>query len=274
MNLLLASISPTAFAAVLHVAAAASLGMIALWIVQAVRRNATIVDVAWAAALFGAALYLGAVGAGHPWRRAIVAGVGGVWAARLTWHLFSDRVRRRWDEEDGRYARMRAAMGRQAQVGFFVFFQVQALFVVCFAIPLAAAAWNPAPFGGLDILGLVVGACAIGGERLADRQLAAFRRDPANAGRTCDLGLWRYSRHPNYFCEFLHWFAYVLLAVGYGGWWFSLGGPVAMYLLIMYVTGVPHTEQQALSHRPDYAAYQRRTNRFFPWKPRNDHELD
>ena len=111
---------------------------------------------------------------------------------------------------------------------------------------------------------------AVGGEALADRQLSAHKADPANRGKTCRKGLWRYSRHPNYFFEFVHWFAYLALAVGAGPWPVALCalGPVVMFVFLYRFTGIPYTEQQALRSRgEDYAQYQRTTSAFFPLPP-------
>ena len=110
---------------------------------------------------------------------------------------------------------------------------------------------------------------AVGGEWLADRQLADFRADPANRGRTCREGLWGWSRHPNYFFEWLHWFAYLWLAVGSHLWWLALIGPVLMLLFLYRVSGIPWTEAQALRSRgEDYVRYQREVSAFLPLPPR------
>ena len=104
---------------------------------------------------------------------------------------------------------------------------------------------------------------------LADRQLSAFRMNPANRGQVCRQGMWRYSRHPNYFCEWLHWWAYVLLAVGAAGGWLNVLGPVLMLYFLHKVTGIPPTEAQALKNRGEaYREYQRTTSIFFPWPPK------
>ena len=110
---------------------------------------------------------------------------------------------------------------------------------------------------------------AVGGEWLADRQLAAFRAAPANRGQVCRDGLWAWSRHPNYFFEWLHWFAYVLLAANGGAWAWSLLGPVVMLAFLYRVSGIPWTEANALRSRPEaYARYQREVSPFIPWPPR------
>ncbi len=251
-------------------AGGATAAMLALWIVQRWLGNAGIVDVAWSAALGALALFFAATAdAGAPGRRALLAGLACSWAFRLALHLLTDRVLGK--PEDGRYVRMRQAAGANAEWWFLAFFLLQAGFVVLFAAPLLAAVRNPAPFPQWqDGLAILIWLAAVLGESIADAQLARFRGDPANRGTTCRAGLWRYSRHPNYFFEWLHWWTYVALAAGGGGWqWTALWcGPVAMYAFLRWFTGIPHTEAQALRTRADYAAYQRSTNMLFPWWPR------
>jgi steroid 5-alpha reductase family enzyme len=259
----------TASTILLAIGAGAAIMMTALWLVQWARRDATIVDVGWSFGLFGAALFLAATADGAVGRRALLAAMTGLWALRLGLHLYLDRIRGR-TAEDGRYARMRAAMGRWQQPGFFAFFQVQALFVVIFALPLLGPAFNPLALSSWDAAGAVVWIIAVTGEIMADRQLARFRRDPATKGRTCRVGLWCYSRHPNYFFEWLHWFAYPLMAIGAPHFWLAAAGPVIMGLFLFFVTGIPHTEKQALSTRADYAEYMRTTSIFIPWFPRKE----
>ncbi len=112
---------------------------------------------------------------------------------------------------------------------------------------------------------------SVGGEAIADRQLAKFRANPANKGKTCRDGLWRYSRHPNYFFEWLHWFAYVLLAIGSPIAWLAWAGPLVMYVFLRWISGIPYTEAQALRTRgEDYARYQRTTPMLIPWFPKED----
>ena len=131
---------------------------------------------------------------------------------------------------------------------------------------------NSVPFGGAwDWLGFIIWTTAVGGEVMADRQLARFRRDPDNRGKVCQTGLWHYSRHPNYFFEWIHWWSYVFFAIGSIYWWASLAGPVLMLLFLIFITGIPATEAQAVATRGDaYRRYQRTTSPFIPWFPRND----
>ena len=249
---------------ILWTAAGAGLCMSALWIVQYIRTDATIVDIGWSYCLLAAALFFAIAGSGLPFRRFLFVLCAGIWAARLGTYLLSSRLLRAHGE-DSRYLRMRTAMGRWAQPGFFLFFQLQTLFVVIFAIPFICPVTNPATLSVFDSLALLVWGIAFAGETIADWQLNRFRRDPANKGSTCQTGLWRYSRHPNYFFEWLHWFTYIFFAIGSPWWWLSLSGPVIMFLFLFFVTGIPHTEREALSHRDDYAEYKKHTSMFIPW---------
>jgi steroid 5-alpha reductase family enzyme len=164
---------------------------------------------------------------------------------------------------------LRESWGQRAQAFFFWFFQVQALWTAMFSIPFLVVAFNDAPAPSpWDIAGIAAALVAIAGESLADAQLARFRADGKNKGRTCRAGLWRYSRHPNYFFEWIHWWAYVLLAVGSSCWWAALSGPAIMLLFLYKVTGIPYTEKRALASRgEDYRRYQETTSAFIPWFP-------
>jgi steroid 5-alpha reductase family enzyme len=242
--------------------------MAVLWVVQRARRDAGVVDVGWAAGLGLLAVLYAVLAAGPVMRRLLVAAMAGAWALRLAWYILVNRVLGK--AEDGRYQTLRLKWGDRAQSRFFVFFQLQALVDVIFSLPYLVAMTNPrAGLGVWDLAGVLVWVAAVGGETLADRQLATFRADRANRGRTCRVGLWRLSRHPNYFFEWLHWWSYVLLAVGSPWWALTLVGPALMLYFLLRVTGIPATEAQALASRgDDYREYQRTTSAFIPWFPR------
>ncbi len=264
-------IGPSAYLGV--ALAGACLLMLLVWLLQRRTGDAGVVDVAWSAgialAAVGAALVLDA----PPLRRALVGAMGGIWGARLALHLWR---RNRGRGEDGRYRDLRAQHGPRTQAFFFWFFQFQAVAVALFALPLVLAMSRPDPGLTLwDALGAAIWLVAVGGEALADAQLERFRRDPANRGRTCRSGLWRYSRHPNYFFEWLHWFAYVPIGLAAPWGALTLAGPALMLFFLWKVTGIPVTEQRALASRgEDYRRYQRETSVFFPWPPRAAADTD
>lgn len=243
----------------------ASLVMVAVWALSMRVRNVGYVDVAWAGLMAVSALLVGALGQGAEVPRGLVALFGGVWGTRLCLHLL-DRVLH--ESEDGRYVALRERWNGSA-FRFFVFFQVQALVVVLFALPfIAAAGRHDNDICGWTVVAAAVWTIAMIGESLADRQLAAFRAIPSNKGVTCRTGLWAWSRHPNYFFEWLHWLTYVFLAVGSGMFLLSLVGPIVMFAFLYRVSGIPWTEQQALRSRgEDYQKYQREVSAFFPWPP-------
>ena len=244
----------------------AAIGMAAVWAFAMRVRNVGYVDVAWAGLMALAALFAGLAGEGDELPRMLVALFGGIWGARLCLHLLHRVLR---EPEDGRYQAMRAAIG-DSPFRWFLFFQAQALVVGLFAIPFAAAAGADADgIEPLMLAAIAVWLVAIGGETLADRQLDAFRRDPANRGRICRDGLWAWSRHPNYFFEWVHWFAYVLLAACGPYLLWSLVGQVVMFAFLWRVSGIPWTEAQALRSRGEaYRRYQREVSAFFPWPPK------
>jgi len=245
--------------------ALAALMMSLGWLWQRPRTNAGIVDVLWASGVGGGAVFLALLGDGAAWPRVILAVLGGLWGARLAVHLWT---RVRGEPEDGRYQNLRAHWNGD-QLKFFLFFQFQAFLIVLFALPFLAVARNPHGFGSWTLAAMAIWVVSVIGESIADAQLARFRTDPANHGRACRDGLWRYSRHPNYFFEWIHWFAYVCLALGSPIAWLAWSGPVVMYVFLRWISGIPYTETQALRSRgDDYRAYQRSTSMLFPWFPK------
>lgn len=235
------------------------------WLWQRKHSNAGIVDVLWAAGVGSSAVLLALFGEGAAWPRLALAILGGLWGTRLAVHLWS---RVQGEPEDGRYQNLRAHW-HGSQLKFFLFFQFQALLIVLFSLPFLAVAGNPRGFGPWMLIGVKIWLVSVIGESIADAQLARFRADPANRGHTCRDGLWRYSRHPNYFFEWVHWFAYVGLAIGSPITWLAWAGPLVMYVFLRWISGIPYTETQALRSRgEDYRAYQRSTPMLIPWFPK------
>lgn len=240
--------------------------MFLAWAVQTRTRNAGIVDAVWAFGVAFAGVFYAATGAGPGWMKVVLAAVAAGWFLRLGTHITRRMLKER--SEDGRYAAMRHWLGDRSGIGFFVFFQLQAGFIVLFSLPYLLLANAPGPDPMFTAAGVVIVLVAWLGESTADRQLHEFRSDPANRGLTCRSGLWRYSRHPNYFFEWLHWFAYPVMGIGtpYGHLlWLA---PLLMLIFLVLVTGIPFTEQQAIRTRgDDYRKYQRQTSAFIPWRP-------
>lgn len=242
--------------------------MSALWFVQFKRHNAGIVDIAWSFGTGLTAVFFALSSSGDQTRRILVAVIAGLWGLRLGSAL-AKRVFS--EEEDGRYKMLREKWGDRVQPLMFGFFQIQAAWAVLFALPMLAASQNPRPVSAIDFVAVAVWIIAIGGESIADAQLAKFRNDPANKGKVCRNGLWAFSRHPNYFFEWIHWFAYVILAVGGSFVWLAALGPVVMLLFLTRVTGIPTTEARAVQSRgAAYRDYQRTVSAFFPWPPKKD----
>jgi len=243
--------------------------MMLAWWFQWRKGNAGWVDVFWTFAT-GAAGVLGALwpmGGALPLRQAIVALLAAFWAVRLGLHL---RTRVLTRHEDARYAGFRRDWGERFQARLFGFLMIQAVSAWPLAIAILVAARNPAPdFRLIDFAALLVSAAAIVGEGIADRELGRFVANAANKGRVCDLGLWAWSRHPNYFFEFLGWCAWPLFAFGWPWGWLALAAPVWMYWLLVHVSGIPPLEKVMLESRGDaWRDYESRTSPFFPLPPR------
>jgi steroid 5-alpha reductase family enzyme len=242
--------------------------MAAAWAVQRAAHNAGWVDVFWT---FGTGLVgaIAALSAGLSARTALAAALALIWALRLGLYIL---LRTRGiPHEDARYARFRAEWGNAFEPRMFGLLMVQALAAWPLAMAVALAAWCPAPLGGVSLFaGVAIAFIAIAGEALADRQMHQFRRDPANKGKVCDIGLWGWSRHPNYFFEWLYWLAYPALALA-GFWPWGLAAfiaPALMFLLLTKISGVPMLEREMLASRGErYREYQRRVPAFFPRPP-------
>jgi steroid 5-alpha reductase family enzyme len=244
--------------------------MFSLWLVQKRTNDAGIVDVGWSALLGILAIWYSIAVNGYGPRRWLVGALAGIWSFRLAMYLLVDRVIS--GEEDGRYQAIRRNWSGNLQTFFFFFFQAQGLLDWGLAFTFLIAILNPAPeLAWTDYLAVAVWLTAVLGESIADRQLQRFRRQAENRRQVCRTGLWRYSRHPNYFFEWLHWWTYVLLAVGSPYVWLTLAAPALMLFLILKVTGIPPTEARALESRGDaYREYQRTTSALIPWFPKEN----
>jgi len=251
----------------LLIATVALAGLFAATFVFARRwNNYGIVDVVWAYAFGLLAIFYAASGSGWGPRRGLIAAMVCIWSVRLGTHLYH-RVRGHHPVEDARYQAMRVLWAANFGRKMGIFFQQQAFSVVILGLPFLLIARNPATeFHILEIVGVGLWLIALLGESLADSQLAAFKKNPANAGQVCDVGLWAHSRHPNYFFEWCVWLGFFAFACASPWGWTSVICPLGILYLLLYVTGVPMAEAQSLRSRGDaYRAYQQRVSAFIPW---------
>ena len=243
--------------------------MTVLWALHLRIKNAAVVDVGWASGIGILAVVYAVIGNGDPLHRVIAGILGGVWSARLALHIAHRVI---GEPEDGRYAELREKWATNLPVKFLFFFLGQGALDVVLAIPFLLVTINPqSGIRGLEVAGIVLWAISVVGESVADGQLRRFKADAGNRGQVCQVGLWRYSRHPNYFFEWLVWCAFALFALGSPFGWLALVCPAMMLYFLLRVTGIPATEEHALKSRgAAYAEYQRTTSAFVPW-PRRLH---
>jgi steroid 5-alpha reductase family enzyme len=252
-----------------------ALTMAVAWLIAIRTGRSGWVDAIWsfAVGIFGAYAALFATAeADNEWRQWLVAILALAWSLRLGLHIAMRSIGD--GRDDPRYSQLKQEWGAAFASRLFWFLQIQAAAAFLLVMAIMAAAHNPAPeLGFSDLTGIVIILVAVGGEALADRQLKAFRTDPANKGKVCDIGLWGLSRHPNYFFEWLGWIAYAAIAVGtqpvYPWGFAALAGPVLMYWLLVHVSGIPPLEAHMLRSRGDqFRRYQACVNAFWPGAPK------
>ena len=235
------------------------------WLVSLFKHAVSIVDSLWPLLILAGGLsYAAALPESGP-RTVCVLALASLWAVRLSAHI----TWRSWGEpEDHRYQRVRA----RNEPGFrwksvYIVFALQALLAWIVSWSLLAAAARPQPWSWLDSLGVALIVCGGLFEAAADAQLARFKANADNAGQVMDRGLWRTTRHPNYFGECCVWWGFYLLALSASAWW-AIASPVLVTVLLLKVSGVTLLEQDITERRPAYRDYVARTNAFFPWWPR------
>jgi steroid 5-alpha reductase family enzyme len=252
------------------VAVALSSIMASAWYVQQKSGNSGWVDVTWSFGVGGVAVIAAAwpLGPDWPhWRQTVVAVLAAFWCLRLGLHIAK---RNRTTRDDPRYRNLVIQWGSDAPRRMFWFLQSQAAVGTILALSIGLAAHNTNPHLRIqDLIGLATILAAIIGEAIADHQLRAFKEKPANRNAICDEGLWAWSRHPNYFFEWLLWLAYPIIAIdvyGYNSFgWVTLAAPACMYWILVHVSGIPPLEDHMLRTRGDaFRAYQQRTSAFFP----------
>lgn len=250
--------------------------MTAAWAVRMRTGNSGWIDACWSLSTAAAGVLL-ALGAAtphsQPARMLLAALLAGFWGLRLGGHI---ALRAAKGGDDPRYADLARQWGDRLPQRLYLFLMIQALCGFGLALAVFAGAHAPRPAPDLrDLIAATILAVAIVGEGIADAQLRRFAADPANRGKVCDRGLWRWSRHPNYFFEWLGWIAWPVMAIAPGGdwpWgWAALVAPLLIYVLLVHASGIPPLEAHMLRSRGDaFRAYQARTSAFFPWPPRSE----
>lgn len=236
------------------------------WIVSLFRGDVSIVDSLWSLIFLAISLTWFLAHEYATQRSAIVLALVTLWALRLSAYI----TWRNWGEcEDARYQAMRRKYSPNfAFKSLFIVFLLQGVLAWIIAMPLLAAITGSRPLNLFDAAAIMLVLFGILYESIADAQLASFKTKPGNRGRVMDTGLWRYSRHPNYFGECCLWWGFYLFAVAAGGWW-SILSPVLMTFLLLRVSGVSLLEKDIVERRPGYRDYIERTNAFIPGLPRN-----
>jgi steroid 5-alpha reductase family enzyme len=243
--------------------------MFGLWLLGLKKHNFSYVDIGWSVNFALLGLLYASLAPGDLVRRIVIATMFAAHGLRLGWHLARRII---GEPEEGRYQQLRKDWGGSGNLNlkFLGFFEFQALLNAFLTLPLLIVSFNRTPgLQPLELAGLALFVIGIVGESTADAQLAAFKRDPANKGGVCDVGLWRYSRHPNYFFEWLIWIAYAVFALASPHGWIALAMPVLMLHFLINVTGLKATEEQALRTKGErYRRYQASTSGFIPWIPK------
>lgn len=238
--------------------------MTAVWWHQTKTKNAGIVDGWWSLNFGMIAVLYALLGTGNAERKLFLALLVVVWSLRLGIHLLKRNMRHA--TEDSRYRKLRLEYGDREKFLMWRFFMYQAISNVLLALPFALIVLSPAGITPFLLMAGTVWLVGFVGESIADHQLKQFVKKPANKGLVCQVGLWNYSRHPNYFFEWLIWLGYGLMAIEAPFGWVGLLSPVLMYYILNYVTGIPMLEELAIKNKgAAYASYQQTTNSFFPW---------
>ena len=237
------------------------------WLISLVRNDVSIVDSLWSLMFLLVALVYGSMDGNSGPRELLILVLVAVWALRLSVYI---TWRNHGQPEDYRYQEIRANNEPGFRYkSFYIVFALQAVLAWVISLPLAGAISGQTAIGFLDYAGCILIVVGVFFEAVGDMQLSRFRRDPDNAGKVLDKGLWRYTRHPNYFGNFTLWWGFYLVALSAGAWW-SVISPLLMTFLLLKVSGVALLERDISGRRPQYQQYIRRTNAFFPGMPRKE----
>ena len=240
--------------------------MVLVWLWANKIKNAGVVDIFWSYNFPVIALILLFLAPGFETRKNVICGMVIVAGLRLGTYILI-RTTRHLHEEEGRYQQLRREWVPNPDRRFFWFFQMQAISNVLLAIPFFIITMNTAPgLSPFEYAGAALWVISVMGESVADRQLKNFKKNPANKGKVCSEGLWNYSRHPNYFFQWLMWMSYFVFALGSPYGYLAIISPAIILYLLLKVTGIPLTEEQSIRSKGDaFREYQRTTSAFIPW---------
>lgn len=243
--------------------------MIILWGVYLFQGNAGIVDLGWGIGFLLVSWSYFILGHGNMLKMIIVTIMATVWALRLTAHLYQ---RFHFSIEDPRYTRIRKKWGGDpGNILFLMMFIFQGLLIIVISLPILIVNYGSYSYWtAIEVFGIAIWLVGVIGEYYADKQLAEFKKQPENKGKVYKNGLWRFSRHPNYFFDFLVWIGFFLFALPSYGGIFALICPMLILFLILKISGIPPNEEQALASKGDlYRIYQETTSSFIPWFPKH-----
>jgi steroid 5-alpha reductase family enzyme len=241
--------------------------VVVTWIISLVRHDASVIDPVWPLGFVAVAVTAFLAGEGDDGRRLLLLILIGVWGIRLSAYLM---WRNAGKGEDFRYAAMRERRGSRFWIiSLVTVFLLQGALMWIVSLPVQLSAVPDRPLGVLAVAGGLVWAAGLAFEAIGDAQLARFRADRANRGRVLDTGLWRYTRHPNYFGDFLVWWGIFLIAAESGAGAWGIAGPLLMTVLLVKVSGAGLLEKDIAGRRPGYVDYVRRTSGFLPRPPKD-----
>jgi len=248
---------------------ASTVWMSILWGISEKIKNAAVVDVGWGISVLSYAIIYFFLTNGLQGKEFLALMTVLIWSSRLSYHLYLDRIKG-GKEEEGRYKKLREHFKTNVPKKMFLFFQAQGYFNAILSVPFLLIALNPNPrVGVFELLAFTISYLAIFGEAAADFQLKDFKKNLDNKGKVCEVGLWKFSRHPNYFFEFSVWVGFFLLAVQEPHGFLGIIAPAAILYTLLKFTGIPATEAQALRTKGDaYRSYQKRVSAFIPMPPK------
>lgn len=240
--------------------------MFVVWLIALRVNNLGIVDIAWSIGFLPVAIFFAVMTHVEGTRRILIASMAGLWSLRLATHV-GVRVLKHHPKEDVRYEKLREDWGAKLKQKTFLFFQFQAVILAALSAVFLVPCLNPnSDIAPLEWVGAAIWLIAIAGESLSDHQLKQFKANPGNRGKICQAGLWNYSRHPNYFFEWLIWVGFFVFAWPSPGGCYTVFCPGVMLFFLLRVTGIPLTEELSLKSKGDaYREYQRTTSAFVPW---------